>query len=149
MALTGSLHFTAERETEEIITGSVTHPADLPEDHVNYDKRGTTEITSHSVWETYNSSSITGSYTVIDMVGFHNDGAITGTNDRYRLFVHFKTFASEQTRLDDWNGFIYEGDHQNVPLIDITEESLNNQNILAYAYDFLKTQDGWGDLTDA
>ena len=144
MALKGTFHFW-ENHTNEFTTEMVeiTYPNDLPEDHPDYDKRGTTEevevqnpvLSSVDFDNAYcNISQVTVNRRFVNNA---DDQLVKIYEIQYTIFVYADKTDYQQGLSPIYqypiHNELYEGDHN---------------NIFEYAYNSLKQRQGFEDMID-
>lgn len=145
MALIGKL-INYDNHTDEFIEQEVTleYPADLPEDHPNYDKRGTTEVvigkTEVITEKTYDNVYVNINQVTVNRMFMVNEEG----NDvkYYDMQYTYWVYESREEYLENPKNYIwmhatvnekYEGDHG---------------NMFEYAYNQLKKKPGFEYLQD-
>ena len=139
MALVGkwTQYESKESETETQIV-KISYPAELPEDHPEFEKAGTEEeieVPKMDVIETIYDSV----YAVVHSVNSWKQN-INGETDT--LFnICYRVYQSEQDRLSDYNSFIYE-DHLHCQKIDYNLDKSEIQQ----AYNLVNIVSGFEEL---
>lgn len=142
MGLTGSWtrHWT-EEDTGNIISSSITYPAVMTEDDPNYDKRGTTEVVlvtgSLALSQSYE-----GVYVNIQSINLYKN--VDGPSDGQINFEYtYNIYGNEASKSADVSNTLYSD-------VGINSEydKISSTEIYARAYELLKSQNGFEDLTD-
>jgi hypothetical protein len=139
MALTGNLtRYIASEDHDNLITESVTYPAELEENDFNYDKRGTTEdIVTPSIIET--PETLENIYLIVTSAAYWRNYTINSNN--WELNFNYLVYNSQEERNEDLGSFILEDGH--IGEVASIEDTPNDA---AYAY--IKTLRGFESLTD-
>ncbi len=155
MALQGNLKFYEWQDdltaTPEIVSAVI--PEDLPEDHPQYENRGKTvdvEVYPRIEVLTQEEEDV---YIVIRMCALHLIDFIRdheNTPDKhFNVQYRYNIYVDKATRDADIYDTMIELEGHTVHVDNISEEDLNNKNLLAYCYDHLKAQRGCEDLVNA
>ena len=97
MALSGSFTIYTAHETEtEIVSSSITYPADLPVGDEYYEFRGQTVITSQSV-PTQVENNYNNNYIIIRNISLSR-GIVSGSNDDYMLIYDWEAYSSKASK---------------------------------------------------
>ena len=141
MALTGTFEtYTPVFSETEYTYTSLSVPNDISVDDPYYVHRGTTIIQSQSAVESVETSSVSGYISVYQFTSFKS--AITG--DTYdSLAVWYNVYNNEASRSADWNNWSSQGE------ITFSTTLAPEDDVRSKGYELLKSQDGWGNLTDA
>ena len=138
MALTGNLDLYAGAPTGNSESVTLTYPADLPENHSDYDKRGTSETI-----EVPEITVTTSSYADVYINVFDaNISYLSGVE--HELFSSYRIYGSAESRSLDKENYIL----QNEVSVG-TWDWDNDTNPVSKTYTFLKSQVGWENLSDA
>lgn len=152
MALTGSFTiYTTELDLDNGISQSITYPSDLPEEDLNYDKRGTTEAVINYDTKQVVDTVYTSSYVVVDTAAIHlddNSGAEDGVDNTYYLNIRYKVYSDVNHRKTTFTNPLLEKDVVKMFHVNINDTELNNKNLIAYAYDLVKQEEGMENLNN-
>lgn len=155
MALTGNFLKYSYTESSEIVSHSVTYPSDLPESSPNYDLRGTTELTSGSIW-TKTSESMDNVYLKIHNYSHFTLGNVPSDGDdnlsplikNNVIQVTYRIYNSKAEAIENYNSHIHSGDASFSLVGDDLADAYNNPSY-EDAYTRLKTLEGFENLTNA
>jgi len=136
MALTGSLNLYTAVDTGLSESVTLTYPSDLPSNHPNYDKRGTTETLKVPEVRVD-----TASYDDV-YINIH-DANISLITGQHELHSTYRIYGSEASKSLDKENYLFQGE-TSVGIWDWD----NDTNPYSKAYTHLKTQGGWENLTD-
>jgi len=152
MALTGSFTiYTQEQDLENGVSQSIVYPSDLPEEDENYSKRGTTETTIVYPYNNVVETIYTSSYVIVDTAAIHLDddsGNEDVTDNTYYLNIRYKAYHNKEHRDTTPLSPMLEQDIQQMFFVDINSTELNNKNLIAYAYDLVKQEEGMENLSN-
>ena len=152
MALTGSFTiYTTELDLDNGISQSITYPSDLPEEDPNYGKRGTTEVVINYDTKQVVDTVYTSSYVVVDTAAIHlddNSGAEDGVDNTYYINIRYKAYSDINHRKTNFTNPLLEKDVVKMFHVNINDTELNNKNLLAYAYDLVKQEEGMENLNN-
>lgn len=152
MALTGSFTY-YETELSNTLSESVhvTYPTSIPENDPNYDKRGTEE----DIWVSSSiqtATTISGSYLMIYAAALTHD-IYNPEYRRHNLNITYNVYDSQATAWNEsgevnvYEDYLYKHCEE---MVNITLNQLTGSaNIMEYAYEHLKTLDGFEDMIDA
>ena len=141
MALSGTFEYHwDESDGDNTNTVEVTYPADLPSDHPDYSKRGTTENIS-AVSTNHHSQSISNQYVHIQSSCIYNiDGNV---GDRGKLCSVIWNSYNSQADSSVSGSIVKTGEFS------FDWDFATMTNPYSEAYTQLKTQTGWENLIDA
>jgi hypothetical protein len=157
MALQGTIRFYEWQEdltAEPEIIENVQIPDNLPEGHAQYENRGQiVTVTEYPQVEVLVQEE-KDIYVVIEMCALHlidfirdHENAIDPKH--FNVQYKFNVYMDKETRLNNLYDRMMEIEGDTVHIDNISEEDLNNKNLLAYCYDHLKQRRGCEDLVDA
>jgi len=150
MALFGTVKFYRyEDDLDNPIVNELCYGENLPEDSPNYDKRGTCEeVTSYPKLEILDRQE-DDVYVIIKMCALHLEDFPqheTVSPKHWNVVYRVNIYATEDDRVQDINQPMMETDSNFIHVADISDEQLNNTNLIAYCYEHLKTQKGFDEL---
>jgi hypothetical protein len=157
MALEGTIRFYEWQEdlnAEPNIIENVQIPDNLPENHAQYENRGKiVTVTEHPQVEVLVQEE-KDVYVLIEMCAIHlidfirdHENAIESKH--FNVQYKFNVYFDKETRTKNLYDRMMEIEGDTVHIDNISEEDLNNKNLLAYCYDHLKQRKGCEDLVDA
>jgi len=156
MALTGNyIKYTYTEDTASITSHSVTYPSDLTESDPHYSKRGTTEWVSASVWNK-SSESIDNIYLRIHNYNQFTIGSTPQDPDdddsplvkNNIMQITYRIYNTKTNAFEDANSHVYTDDVTFSLIGDDLTNSLTDP-AYEYAYNLLKTTEGFENLTNA
>ena len=157
MALQGNLKFYEWQDdlnAEPIIVQNVQIPENLPEEHSQYENRGQiVDVTEYPQVEVLVQEE-DDVYVVIEMCALHlidfiRDHENSVEPKHFNVQYKYNVYMDEQTRVTNIYDRMMEIEGDTVHIENISEEDLNNKNLLAYCYDHLKQKRGFEDMVDA
>lgn len=144
MALSGNFTRVTYLPSSETSSVNITYPAELPESDPNYDKRGTTELTTGyaTVKSTtdYSNIYLAVRSIVVNATDVNTDPDTMGKLIKYE--TNYRVYESEATRRADQNDYLFQ---------DFTHDITYNasQDLFDQAYTHLKSLEGFENLIDA
>ena len=156
MALQGTLRFYEMQDdlNAEPYTVDVQLPDNLKENHPDYELRGQIKtITEYPQIEvlTQEEEDV---YVVIEMCALHlidflRDHEDATSPKHFNVQYKFNVYMNKEAREYNLYDKMMEIEGDRVHIDNISEEQLNNKNLLAYCYDHLKQRRGFEDMVDA
>lgn len=150
MALTGSYYsYTYSDHPTDTLTATASYPADLPEGHPDYDKRGTSEIVTTPV-QVENAVETEGVYCLITACTI-NQTLFDGSEDKLvtnNILYNLFTGSYSSSRIDAPNDPWYRGQLSMIPW-DYDYTHAESRSLMDYAYDYLKNCRGFVSMSDA
>ena len=162
MALTGNL-IIYDMKQEGTVTRTVTFPETLPDDHEHKEFEGQTIEVEEPNMVKYEKHNIENAYVIVRMAAIHvddhdrymrnADGDMYEINiprgetkQGYNLMLRYNIYSSQDARQD----YFFEPDFElDIPeKIELDNLDLNGKNLIQYCYDYLKTKEGFENLTN-
>lgn len=139
MALVGKYTKYEIVETGETEIQTVEYPSNLPEDHPDFDKAGTTEEVEVPIQQ-INSTVYDNAYvTVQAMQTWKHYNEMQGNKTLFN--ITYNVYESEESRINDINSYIHQ-DYIDAQYVDYDSEELEIQQ----AYKIIKTAQGCEEL---
>ena len=145
MALTGNFDYIIDVPSEtDFVSSSVSYPANLDEDHPNYEQRGTTEVVLIPT-QTTQTTSYSNIYLIINSISIETSLAADEdgnfANER-NAHLNIRIYDSEAAK--NSNPETFQADYNYI------YENINHVgNLYELSYEYLKTQNGFENLTNA
>jgi hypothetical protein len=157
MALEGTIRFYEWQEdlnAEPDIIENVKIPDDLPEDHAQYENRGKIVTVTEYPQKEVLVQEEKDVYVLIEMCALHlidfiRDHENSTVDKHFNVQYKFNVYFDKETRTKNLYDRMMEIEGDTVHIDNISEEDLNNKNLLSYCYDHLKQRRGCEDLVDA
>ena len=136
MALAGRFTLLIPEESKtEFTTSTVTYPSELPSDHPDYEKRGTSEDVQIPVVNK-SSSLIENVYVNIRSIEMYR----STNEDEHTYNITYRQYDSIEDRTNDPEGYTLETLALGIKLD-------HTKPLMVQAYEFLNSQEGWEELT--
>lgn len=147
MALQGNIEFFKFEQTGTE-TVEVEVPMDIPAEHPQYENRGQTISMEQPILEEVKDEekSFDNVYLIIQSCGFtqHKESE---ADKMWYLSIIYAVYESKEAR-DNLEPALQINDFTNMEKIDIDSDEFNNDNIVIFAYNKLKSIDSFSNMTD-
>lgn len=162
MALIGNLIIYDYKQDGTVIR-EITFPESLPDDHEHKEHEGQTIEVEEPNFVKYEKHNIENAYVIVRMAAIHVDDydryALDAdgnsyeidvprgeTKQGYNLMLRYNIYGSQDARQD----YFFKPDFElDVPeKIELENLDLDGKNLIQYCYDYLKTKEGFENLTD-
>jgi len=156
MALQGTLRFYEwheDKSAEPNIIENVQVSDNLPEDHPQYENRGQIiTVTEYPQVEVL-AQEEEDVYVIIEMCALHlidfiRDHENATTPKHFNVQYKYNVYFDKETRINNLYDRMMEIEGGTVHIDNISQEDLNNKNLLAFCYEHLKQQRGFEDMID-